>query len=324
MLKLQNLDCRTKYVFVCGLHRSGTTVLGRAIGRLENCTCFEKTGAVMDEGQFLQDVYPTDEVYGGAGSFGFAPQAHLTETSSLLNAANISRLREKWNRYWDAGKPIKIEKTPSNLLMTRFLQTAFANSYFIVIKRHPVPVSLATQKWSMTPIHKLFEHWLRCYEIFENDKKYLNYVHELTYEEFVRDPTKHLNDIAAFLGTQFSGQIEERVSSAHNNRYFDRWSRMLKGPCQAYYCHAAWVFEKRFGKYGYSLISSVERNLSPLSLESERAPIRRFVGQSLCVGANICCFVWRAGAALRSRLKRMLFGLTPNLIGPLLNKRTEV
>ena len=46
-----------KHVFVCGVARSGTSLLGRNIARLENCTGFKNTGAGSDEGQFLQDVY---------------------------------------------------------------------------------------------------------------------------------------------------------------------------------------------------------------------------------------------------------------------------
>ena len=52
-----------KYVFVCGLHRSGTSLLGRNIARLEGCTGFKNTGEFEDEGQFLQDVYPVDAEY---------------------------------------------------------------------------------------------------------------------------------------------------------------------------------------------------------------------------------------------------------------------
>ena len=73
-----------KHVFVCGLHRSGTTPLARSIAKLKGTTSFENTGVVMDEGQFLQDVYPPDVIYGSAGRFGFAPKAHLTEHSPLL------------------------------------------------------------------------------------------------------------------------------------------------------------------------------------------------------------------------------------------------
>ena len=193
-----------KYVFVCGLARSGTSVLGRNIARLENCTGFKNTGAGSDEGQFLQDVYPIAAVYGGAGRFGFDPRAHRTETSELLTPENVARLRASWHAYWDKSKTICVEKTPGNLLMTRFLQAAFPNSYFVVIKRHPVPVSMSTQRWkiNVTSLHSLFKHWLHCHEVFEEDEKYLKHVYELRYEDYVEDPDKYHQEIARFIGTR--------------------------------------------------------------------------------------------------------------------------
>src|SRR6266566_849342 len=100
---------------------------------------------------------------------------HRTETSELLTPEKIARLRASWHSYWDKSKTIYVEKTPGNLLMTRFLQAAFPNSHFIVVKRHPVPVSIASQRWkiNITPMHSMFEHWLHCHDLFEQDKKYL-------------------------------------------------------------------------------------------------------------------------------------------------------
>src|SRR5207244_3260590 len=111
-------DGAVKHIFVCGLHRSGTTILAQQIGQLKNCTGFGSTGAglFLDEGQYLQDVYPADTFYGGVGRFGFNPQAHLTEYSPLLTSENISRLRQSWESHWGRNKTIRVEKTPGNLL----------------------------------------------------------------------------------------------------------------------------------------------------------------------------------------------------------------
>src|SRR5215216_956692 len=138
---------RRKYVFICGLPRSGTSLLGRNVGRLQDCSSLKNTGVLEDEGTFLQDVYPTEQDCGGPGRFGFDPRAHLTETSALLTPENAAKLRASWHVYWDNEKTIFVEKTPANLLMTRFLQAAFPNSYFVIIKRHPIPVGMAAQKW---------------------------------------------------------------------------------------------------------------------------------------------------------------------------------
>jgi hypothetical protein len=145
-----------KYVFVCGLQRSGTGVLARNIGRLEHCTSSKNMGVLQDEGQYLQDVYPADGEYGGTGRFGFDPRAHLTETSALLTAENIARLRSSRHANWEVDKSMCLERRLTTSIMTRFLQPAFPDCCFVVIRRHRVAISLASQKWTMGPLHKLF------------------------------------------------------------------------------------------------------------------------------------------------------------------------
>ena len=129
---------------------------------------------------------------------------HRTETSDLLAPEKVARLRATWHSFWDNSKSIFVEKTPENFLMTRFLQAAFPNSYFVVLRRHPVPVSIAGQKWTVnvTSLNRMFQHWLHCYKIFEQDKKYLKHVYELRYEDYVENPDKYHQEIAAFIGTR--------------------------------------------------------------------------------------------------------------------------
>src|SRR2546430_17717541 len=85
-----------KYVFVCGLARSGTSMLGRNIARLENCTGFKNTGALQDEGQFLQDIYPVAADLGGAGRFGLYSRAHRAADSEVLTPEDVARLHAGW------------------------------------------------------------------------------------------------------------------------------------------------------------------------------------------------------------------------------------
>jgi hypothetical protein len=47
----------------------------------------------------------------------------------------------------------------------------------------------------------MFEHWLHCHELFEEDKKHLDRVYELNYEDYVENPNKYHQEIARFAGT---------------------------------------------------------------------------------------------------------------------------
>jgi sulfotransferase family protein len=337
MIMQNNDGTNCKYVFVCGLPRSGTSVLGRNIARLENCSGLKNTGALEDEGQFLQDVYPLAGDCGGDGRFGFDPRMHLTETSDLLTPENMDRLYESWNPYWDKSKTIYVEKTPANLLMTRFLQTAFPNSYFVVIRRHPVPVSVAIQKWKVhvTSLYNLFEHWLHCHELFEKDREYLERVYELRYENYVDAPDRYHQEIAEFIGTRVperpsedtfrivaewrnpSGRrvpehAMESTSVAYNKKYFDRWRDLvMNSPFRAYYRYIARKYEPRFAEYGYSLTRGFE--LSEAALHS-RGKLSDATGAFYCHASDACAFMRRLSVHSKRQLRVTAKAVLPKFV----------
>ena len=190
---------------------------------------------------------PISKVYGGAGKFGFDPRAHLTETSSLVTPENALKLRQSWERYRDQSKAIRVEKTPGNLLKTRFLQAMFPDSYFIVVRRHPVPVSMASQRWKIntTSLHRLLEHWLHCHDLFEQDKKYLTHLYELTYESYIADPARYHEEIARFIGTSVPEGAMEKVDVTHNQKYLARWRNLLETSFfKVYYRHVARKYDR--------------------------------------------------------------------------------
>jgi hypothetical protein len=327
-----------KYVFVCGLHRSGTSVLGRNVARLENCAGFANTGESDDEGQFLQDVYAVDAEYGGMSRFGFDPRAHRTETSALLTRENVAKLRASWHAYWDNSKTIFVEKTPANLLMTRFLQAAFPNSYFIVIRRHPLSVSMAIRKWKacLTPLYRSFEHWLHCHKLFEQDRKYLKHVYELTYEDYVANPGKYHREIAAFIGTRvpeppkedsFRIVVEwrnppvflrvperamETTSAVHSKKYFDRWSYLLSSSSfKGYYRYIARKYEPEFARYDYSLTTDFDLT-EEVQLEINRAS--NGIGALYCIGADVYAAAWRGSIRCKKWLRGTSKAILPKLI----------
>ena len=310
-------------------------MLARNLGRLENCSGFHNTGVTEDEGQFLQHVYVTDLRRGGPGRFGFDPRSHLTEESDLLTPDNIIKLRENWLCYWDNSKAIFVEKTPGNLLMTRFLQAVFPNSYFVTIRRHPIAVSMATQtmwKINRSSLHSLFDHWLYCHDLFDEDKKYLRHSYELTYEDYIQDPAKYHAELAAFIGTGIAKQpLEdkfrtvvqvrslgkryvradtlEEVSGTHNEKYFARWSRLIgKSPWRSYYRYIAGAYESRFGNYGYSLTTGLDGYQRALI---ERRKFSTRIGALECRFAESHALMWRLLARTKLYLKKRITHFAP-------------
>ena len=251
------------FVFVGGLHRSGTTLLARAIAKHAEASGFRKTEALANEGQFLQTVYPIAREFGGTGRFGFDERSHLTEDSPLATDANRERLLTEWGEYWNLGKRVLVEKSPPNLLKLRFLQALFGDATFVVIMRHPIAVSYATQKWSETSIESLIEHWLVCHEIFLEDAPHIRRLMLVRYEDFVTDPEGIVGRIQERLGLAPS-KSTFAARSGINDAYFKRWNARLRPFRRRENEELAHRFEERANRFTYSLIDP-ERDAAPAS-----------------------------------------------------------
>ena len=247
---------RHRFVFLAGLHRSGTTLLARLLAAHPEISGFSRTGVPADEGQHLQSVYPAAATYGGPGRFGFAPESHLTEASPLASEENARAIYDEWSAHWDLARPVLLEKSPPNLLKTRFLQALFPGSAFVVIVRHPIPVSIPTARWRGTRRYdRLLEHWLRCHALFEEDRERLERVHVLRYEQLVRDPAGVLREIFEFLELD-PIEPSEPVEPGANEKYFRQWQEMERDPRMRVFLDLVSLrYERRVRRYGYSLLS---------------------------------------------------------------------
>ncbi len=242
-----------RFVFLAGLHRSGTTLLARLLAAHPEVSGFSDTGVPADEGQHLQSVYPAAQVWGGPGRFGFAPEAHFTEVQASPGKAQ--QLFAEWSPHWDLARPVLLEKSPPNLLKTRFLQALFPGSAFVVIIRHPIPVSIPTARWRGTRRYdRMFAHWLRCHALFEADREQLERVHVLTYERLVRDPEVVLRETFEFLELD-PIPPSEPVEGGANEKYFGQWHEMKRDlRMRAYLDLVSMRYERGVRRYGYSLM----------------------------------------------------------------------
>ena len=258
-----------RFIFVAGLHRSGTSLTFRTLRDHSKISGFRfPMGAEKGhEGQHRQSVYPPDTQNGGVGYFCFEPKAHLTESSTLATPANAKRLFDQWSQFWDLSKPYLLEKSPPNLIMTRFLQHLFPETYFVVIVRHPVAVSLATLKWMGWPRHfldydagsdanegyrirravksdnplfmkdkrlfmesmlfTLFDHWRAAHEIFLDDREYLKRVSLIRYEDLVSEPESTIARLFEFLELENENLPAEDQVEDHNAGYMSQWTDFL-------------------------------------------------------------------------------------------------
>ncbi len=121
------------------------------------------------------------------------PRSHLTEESELVTEDNARRLVAQWSSHWDLDRRLLLEKSPPNLVRTRFLQALFPGARFVVVVRHPVVVALSTQKWAgpLAGLAPLLEHWIRAHEAFLADVEHLRNVHVVNCRTTGRRPRCH-------------------------------------------------------------------------------------------------------------------------------------
>ena len=218
-----NIDAVTA-VFLCGLHRSGTSVLHRILRQSDQVDSFKDTGVPEDEGQHLQTVFPAARKLGGPGIFAFSSGAHLTEKNAFSLGPKRDLLLREWGAYINFDFSFFVEKSPPNLLRTRFFQGIFPKSKFIVIVRHPIAVAIATsEKWNIG-LEQSLDHWIKAHQIFLEDQKLLIDNTILSYENLCRYPQKTLSFISEFLGLEL--ELGEETLKNMNREYFNKWSRL--------------------------------------------------------------------------------------------------
>jgi Sulfotransferase family len=244
-----------RLVFVAGLHRSGTSLIHRCLAAHPDVSGFTGTGVPEDEGQHLQTVYPPDYLYGGAGLFGFAPEMHLTEASPLARPENRERLLREWGAHWRPGAAVGIEKSPPNLVRTRFLQALFPDAAFVVVLRHPIAVAGATRKGRRMRLsyRSLVHHWVACHETLAADATHVRALHLVRYERFVADPDGELAHLQVALGLE-PHPSGERVRTDANERYLARWRSRLNPHRALDRRRTVARFEADVRRFGYSLV----------------------------------------------------------------------
>ena len=127
----------------------------------------------------------------------------MTELSPELTPASVARLRAQWRSHWNTSQRLLVEKSPPDLLRTRFLAAVFPPAWFAVIIRHP----LAVCKRVKPPAARLVcaQNWLAGYEGALRDVSEGRLTaHVAYYEDWAARPIREMERLSAELGLPFT------------------------------------------------------------------------------------------------------------------------
>ncbi|MEW4448264.1 sulfotransferase [Qipengyuania sp. JC766] len=178
-----------RYVFVAGLHRTGTSILARLLAQHPEVATISHSPAPENEGCYLQGAIPHTALHGIPGHYATDPEQHLTEECRFDTLETRTRLEQDWDRWFEEGGQWRLEKSPVNLTRMRLYQQLFPLSQFVVILRHPAVMAAALAKWTDTPSDVLIDYALDAYEQTLADCEYLHAAMVVRYEDLVASPS---------------------------------------------------------------------------------------------------------------------------------------
>ena len=162
-----------RYVFVCGLHRSGTSLVTRMIAGLPGVAGIEGAPVPENEGVYLQGAIPHTARDGVPMHFATDPAQHHVEGSAYDRLETKRRIEADWAP-WFAEAPWRVEKSPVNLTRMRLYQQLFPMAQFVVVTRHPEAVAGAVRKWRDMPFGAMIDHWIDAHRVVAGDLPFLH------------------------------------------------------------------------------------------------------------------------------------------------------
>jgi len=205
-----------RYLFIGGLHRSGTSLVNRLANALPGAGGITGSAAPENEGVYLQGAIAHTAQSGRPMHFATNPAEHLTEEHPLDSLETKARLERDWAPWFDPDLRWRVEKSPVNLTRMRLMQQLFPMSQFIVVLRHPEAVAASVSSWLDAPAQQLLDHWIAAQAQMLDDLPFLHAVMVLRYEDIVADAPRSMRQIARFLDLPEAG-LPEGIADGNQN-----------------------------------------------------------------------------------------------------------
>eukprot|EP00931_Biecheleriopsis_adriatica_P078789 TRINITY_DN52206_c0_g1_i1.p1 TRINITY_DN52206_c0_g1~~TRINITY_DN52206_c0_g1_i1.p1 ORF type:complete len:462 (+),score=111.51 TRINITY_DN52206_c0_g1_i1:31-1386(+) len=208
-------------------------------------------GQALKKIPFLpDDAFPWMKLREGVGRFATHPKHPIDDTSHLIKPKAQEHLFNEWGLFWDLSRPVLLEKSPSNIIISPFLHrlwglgVAASPARFLFVQRHPIPVVVATARRGGMMVNDLdtadlVENWVMAEETrAKHIEKYFDYYEYgkdvyriIELEEVLQEPRKVLVDLLRWLKLSQSEQLlqefEKQVRPDQNIRYFQVYCKRL-------------------------------------------------------------------------------------------------
>jgi hypothetical protein len=191
------------WLFVVGCYNSGTTLLHKMLASHPDI------GSMPNEGQFFTDQLPRGADFGIPRLWALRPELFRWTESDVL--ANPDRIKKQWAWFMnDTRRSVLMDKTIANSARTRWLQSNFKGSKFVLLFRDPFAVSEGIKRKEGHSVSDAATQWAESNRILLDDARFLEWVIEVRYEDLVQQPNETLRRITEFLGLP---PLESRVVS---------------------------------------------------------------------------------------------------------------
>jgi hypothetical protein len=132
-------------------------------------------------------------------------EANMEHIYSDPTNYNWPLIKQSWDKKWGDSPKIKIQKTPADIFRITQIQKYFENLRWIVSVRNPytyIESIMRKSTYLMDPIKQLDQicyHVGRVLEIQQSNLDIINSPYIMTYEEFCKKPSAHIEGILKWM-----------------------------------------------------------------------------------------------------------------------------
>ncbi|MDM8558081.1 sulfotransferase [Candidatus Parabeggiatoa sp. HSG14] len=180
-----NLDSKTRWIFILGCEQSGTNLLAKILCQHESIAPIEMSAAPLEKIVTVPALWTEKETVIRA------------KTSEIFKTSEVDS--ENYTH-------LIVEGLPANMGKALLLQAQFPNAYFILIVRDSYAVSLALrdhvqQTHGTMPLllHRAARQWQRSLAMLQEDAPKLQHFLEIQYEDVLDNPKNTLEKVFNFL-----------------------------------------------------------------------------------------------------------------------------